>query len=195
MKELVKQELGEHASLARVVAEELVDTIVDAANAVLRALRSGGKVLLVGNGGSAADAEHIAAELVGRFKVEGLGLPAVALTANAAVLTALANDYDYTTVFSRQIEALACGNDVLIAISTSGTSPSIVEAATVAREKGMAVIGLTGGDGGRLRAIADPCVIVPSADAPRVQEMHITIGHIVCGLVKSEMAPGTIAPE
>ena len=194
MRDLVTKELEENAELIRVVAEGLVDDIVAAARTVLRALRSGGKVLLVGNGGSAADAEHIAGELVGRFKVEGLSLPAIALTANSSVLTALANDYGYDTVFSRQMEALAGSNDVLVAISTSGTSPSIVEAASLARKKGIAVVALTGGDGGRLKEMADPCIIVPSDSVQRVQEIHITIGHILCSLVEVEMTRDTAAP-
>jgi len=194
MRDSVEKELDENAGLVRAVADGLVDDIVAAACSIVRALRSGGKVLLVGNGGSAADAEHIAGELVGRFKVDGLGLPAIALTANSSVVTALANDYGYDAVFSRQIEALAGSNDVLVAISTSGTSPSIVEAVRLARRKGIAVVGLTGGDGGRLKEMTYPCIIVPSDSVQRVQEMHITIGHILCSLVEAEMTEGTAGP-
>jgi len=184
MREIVIKELEESASIKRAMAEGLANTIADAARMVLKAYRGGGKVLLVGNGGSAADAQHIACELVGRFKMERKGLPAVALTTNTSILTALANDYGYDAIFSRQLEALADARDVLIAITTSGTSPNILKAVEAARSKGTKVIGLTGETGGKLKELADLTIMIPSGNTQRIQEAHITIGHIICCLVE-----------
>jgi len=187
MREIVIKELEESASIKRAMAEGLANTIADAARMVLKAYRGGGKVLLVGNGGSAADAQHIACELVGRFKMERKGLPAVALTTNTSILTALANDYGYDAIFSRQLEALADARDVLIAITTSGTSPNILKAVEAARSKGTKVIGLTGETGGKLKELADLTIMIPSGNTQRIQEAHITIGHIICCLVEKEL--------
>ena len=189
MREAVIRELKESARVKEEMARHLADTIVKAAEMIIRAYRAGGKVLLIGNGGSAADAQHIAAELVGRFKLERRGLPALALTTNTSTLTALANDYDYHSIFSRQLEALASSEDVLIAITTSGTSPNILKAVETAHSMGVKVIGLTGGDGGKLIDTSDLTVTVPSDDTARIQEGHITIGHIICYLVEKEFAP------
>lgn len=190
MKEIVIKELKESANIKRMIAQNLSDVIANAAKIVIDAYRGGGKVLLIGNGGSAADAQHIAAELVGRFKLERIGLPAIALSTNTSILTALSNDYEYDTVFSRQLEALANDNDVLIAITTSGTSPNILKAVEVARSKSVKVIGLTGRNGGKLKDMADLTIIVPSNNTPRIQEAHITIGHIICDLVERELFNG-----
>ena len=187
MREIVIRELEESANIKTMMAQSLAGTIVSAAQMILKAYQTGGKVLLIGNGGSAADAQHIAAELVGRFKLERRSLPAIALTTNTAILTAVANDYGYDTVFSRQLEALASNKDVLIAISTSGASVNILKAVETAHKKGVAVIGLTGGDGGKLKDVADLTIIVPSDNATRMQEAHITIGHIICHLVEKEL--------
>ena len=187
MREVVIRELEESANIKRIMAQNLADVIADAARIILNVYRAGGKVLLVGNGGSAADAQHIAAELVGRFKLERVGLPAIALTTNTSSLTALANDYGYDTVFSRQLEALASDKDVLIAITTSGTSTNILKAVEMARSKGLVVIALTGENGGKLKDMADSTIVVPSNDTARIQEAHITIGHIICHLVEKEL--------
>lgn len=184
MREEVIRELEESASVKRAIAQNLADVIVDAAQMILKAYRAGGKVLLIGNGGSAADAQHIAGELVGRFKLEGVNLPAIALTTNTSIITALANDYGYDTVFSRQLEVLANDKDVLIAITTSGTSPNILKAVETAHAKGVTVIGLTGGTGGKLKDMTDLTIMVPSGNTQRIQEAHITIGHIICYLVE-----------
>jgi len=184
MKEIVIRELEESANIKRIVAQDLSDIIAEAAQIILDAYRAGRKVLLIGNGGSAADAQHIAAELVGRFKLERTGLPAIALTANTSSLTALANDYGYDSVFSRELEALANDKDVLIAITTSGTSPNILKAVEIAHSKGLVAIALTGGNAGKLKDIADLTIVVPSNDTARIQEAHITIGHIICYLVE-----------
>ena len=187
MRETVVKELEESANIKKIIAQNLSDTIVNAAKMIIDAYKTGGKVLLIGNGGSAADAQHIAAELVGRFKLERKGLPAIALTTDTSILTALANDYGYDTVFSRQLETLANDKDVLIAITTSGTSPNILKAVEIARSKNITVIGLTGGDGGKLQDVADITIAVPSDSTPRIQESHITIGHIICNLVEKEL--------
>jgi len=185
MRELVIKELEESASINRAIAQNLLDTIVDTAQIILKSFQSGGKVILIGNGGSAADAQHIAAELVGRFRLERAALPAMALTTNTSILTALANDYGYDTVFSRQLEALAGDKDVLIAISTSGTSANILKAVETAHTKGIVVIALTGESGGQLKEVADLTISIPSGNTPRIQEAHITVGHIICHLVET----------
>ena len=184
MREEVISELEESASIKRMIAQSLADTIVNAAQMIVRAYQSGGKVLLIGNGGSAADAQHIAAELMGRFKAERAGLPAIALTTNTSVITALSNDFGYDTVFSRQLETLAGPKDIIIALTTSGSSPNILKAIEVARSHGISVIGLTGAKGGKLKNRADLTIMVPSDNTPRIQEAHITIGHIICLLVE-----------
>jgi len=184
MREVVIRELEESANIKTMMAQNLPEIIAEAAQIILNGYKAGGKVLLIGNGGSAADAQHIAAELIGRFKLERKGLPAIALTTNTSTLTALANDYTYDTVFSRQLEALANDKDVLIAITTSGSSPNILKAAEMAHSKGVIVIGLTGENGGKLKDMADLTIVVPSDNTARIQEAHITIGHIICHLVE-----------
>lgn len=185
MREVVIRTLEESADIKRIMAQNLADIIAQAAQRIINAYQAGGKLLLIGNGGSAADAQHIATELVGRFKLERAGLPAIALTTDTSILTALANDYGYDTVFSRQVEALADDKDILMAISTSGTSPNILKAVATAHAKGVFVIGLTGKSGGNLKDVADLTIMVPSSDTMRIQEAHITIGHIICQLVES----------
>ena len=187
MREVVIRELEDGAKIRTTMAQTLSDIIAKAAQIILDAYKAGRKVFLIGNGGSAADAQHIAAELAGRFKLERTGLPAIALTTNTSVLSALANDYGYEKVFSHQLEALAKDKDVLIAITTSGTSPNILKAVEMAHSKGVTVIGLTGAKGGKLKDSADLTIMVPSDDTPRIQEAHITIGHIICHLVEKRL--------
>lgn len=187
MKNVVIQQLHESAAVKIKIAEELSDKIVEAAGVILSAFRNGKKVLLAGNGGSAADAQHIAAEFVGRFKAERKALPALALTTNTSILTAIGNDYHYDHIFERQVQAFAASGDVFIAISTSGESPNIVRAAEYARKTGVTVVGLTGKGGGVLARISDIALVVPSQDTQRIQEAHITIGHIICGLVEQRL--------
>ena len=187
MQEEVVRQLQASARLKTAMAETLADDIAGAARMVADAFKAGGKVLIVGNGGSAADAQHIAGELVGRFRMDRAALPAIALTTDTSVLTSVANDSGYDNVFRRQLEALAAKGDILLAISTSGRSPGILKAMDEARSRGVAVIALTGKKGGGLRDKADLTIIVPSDDAPRIQEAHITIGHIICHLVEREM--------
>jgi D-sedoheptulose 7-phosphate isomerase len=187
MKEIIIKELEESIEVKKAIAGQLTENILDAAKKVIASYRTGGKVLLIGNGGSAADAQHIATELIGRFRMERKALPALALTTDSSVLTALANDYGYDTVFSRQLEALGKTGDVLIAITTSGMSPNIDRAIDTAHSIGMTVITLTGEGGGNVSNKADIAIEVPSANTQRVQEAHITIGHIICHLVEKEL--------
>lgn len=156
---------------------------------VVRALRGGGKVLLFGNGGSAAIAEHLRAELVGRFACSRPGLPAIALTTDSATVTAIANDFGFESVFARQVEALGTPADVAIAMSTSGRSPNVLAGVEAARRVGMPVVALTGGDGGALTARADVAVAVAAEETAVVQEAHLTVGHIVCSLVDQAFCP------
>jgi len=177
-------ELLEGARLKQWVAENLVEGIQVAAEAILRAYALGGKVLLCGNGGSAADSQHLAAELVGRFRRERQALAAIALTTDTSILTAVGNDYGFDRIFLRQVEALLRPEDVLIGISTSGRSANVNAAVRRARSVGAVTIGLAGGDGGELAALVDIALVVPSNNTARVQECHIAIGHIICSLVE-----------
>ncbi len=180
--------LEESARVKRAIIQSQVDEIAEAVRFIVATYRQGGKVVLFGNGGSAADAQHIAGELVGKFLMERRAFPALALNTNNSILTAVANDYGYETVFSRQIEALVNKEDTVIGISTSGNSPNVIEAMKVARIKGAKTIGLTGGKHGRLTDVVDLTIAVPSESTPRIQESHITIGHIICELVERELA-------
>lgn len=163
---------------------QLVDLISRIAQACVHGLKNGGKVIFFGNGGSAADAQHLAAELAGRYLKERNALPAIALTTNTSCLTAIANDYGYDAVFSRQIEALGNRGDIAIGISTSGNSNNVIRAMRVAREKGLITVGLTGQSGGQLRHESQYCLCVPSERTPRIQEVHILVGHILCEIIE-----------
>ena len=187
MKETVIRELEESASIKQTLAENLVDNIADAARIIIHAYRAGKKLLLIGNGGSAADAQHIATEFVGRLTMERKAMPAIALTTDTSLMTALTNDYGFDTIFRRQVEALSEPGDVLLAITTSGTSPNVIEGVKTARDLGVTVIGLTGRNGGVLKDMADLSIIVPSDNTQRIQEAHITIGHIICYLAEKEL--------
>ena len=180
--------LEESAQIKRTIAKSKISEIERMANLIIMAYKAGGKVVLFGNGGSAADAQHIAGELMGRFKLKRQAFPAIALTTNTSTLTAVANDYGYEMVFSHQVGALVNEKDVVIGISTSGESPNVIEAMKMAKLRGAKTIGLGGGNGGKLAEVADLVLIVPSDSTPRIQEAHITIGHIVCELVERELA-------
>ena len=170
---------------------DLLAAIGTLAERIVTVYRDGGKVLIAGNGGSAADAQHIAAELVSRFTFDRPALPAVALTTDSSILTGIGNDYGYETLFSRQVEAMGRPGDLFIGISTSGNSPNILKALETAKANGIIAVGLTGASGGRMAALCDHCLKMPSDNTPRIQECHITIGHILCahtensGLVRS----------
>ncbi|MCX7957253.1 MAG: D-sedoheptulose 7-phosphate isomerase [Endomicrobia bacterium] len=154
---------------------------------IIQAFRNGKKLIVFGNGGSAADAQHMVAELVGRYKKERNPLKAMSLTTNTSTLTALGNDYGYEVVFKRQLEALAENGDIVIAITTSGNSKNVLVAVEFARNIGCFTIGFTGGDGGKLKSLVDCCICVPSKDTPRVQEVHITLIHLICEVIEKEM--------
>ena len=163
---------------------DAVRGIAKVSEVLVDAFQQGSKVLLFGNGGSAADAQHIAAEFVGRFAIDRPALPALALSVNTSCVTAIGNDYGFDQIFSRQIEALAHTGDVAIGISTSGTSPNVVSALELCRERGLRTVALTGSTGGKVKNVADHCICVPSNETPRIQECHILIGHIISQLVE-----------
>lgn len=173
------------------VKEELLRTgigrIKEIAELIIESLRKNGKAILFGNGGSAADSQHIAAEFVGRFKKDRTALAAIALTTNTSVLTSLANDYGYEIVFAKQIEALGQKNDVAIGISTSGKAKNVALGIKQAKKMGIKTVALTGGDGGELEKLADTSLIVPSLITARIQEAHIAVGHIICELVEQAL--------
>jgi len=183
---VVKKQLEDGVELKRHMQQE-AKLIVAIAQELIQALRKGKKVLVFGNGGSAADAQHIAAELAGRFYRDRPSLPAIALTTNTSSLTAIANDYGYETVFARQCQGLVAEGDVVIAISAGGNSPNVVLAIEEAKRRGAVTIGLSGKGGGRLAQLAHYTLTVPSADTPRIQEAHITAGHIICHLVEEAL--------
>jgi len=184
----IKQQLLESAQVKEKLAADCSDSIADAAELLIAAVARGAKILLCGNGGSAADAQHIAAELVARLKKERIAIPALALTTNTSTLTALANDYDYLKVFTRQVEAFGRSGDVLIGISTSGNSKNIYEAMKYANRNGLKTVALTGCNGGELTPIADVSIVVPSENVQRIQESHIAIGHILCDLLEQSVS-------
>lgn len=179
-----REAMAASAAVKKQFAEEAADAVAAAAELVAHALRAGGKVLLCGNGGSAADAQHIAGELVGRFKIERPAFHAVALTTDTSVLTAVANDYGFDEVFARQVEGLGAEGDVLMAYSTSGNSPNVLRAIEKARAIGMKTVGLTGAGGGQMVDRCDVCIMAPSDDTPIIQECHAAAGHTICLLVE-----------
>ena len=170
----------------------LLPDIVRAADLMVAAYRGGAKLLFFGNGGSAADAQHIAGEFVSRFAFDRPGLPAIALTTDTSILTAIGNDYGYEKLFARQVQALGNRGDVLIGYSTSGKSPNVLNAFREARAKGLTCVGLTGNRGGPMSELCDYLLEVPSADTPKIQEGHLVLGHILCGLVENAIFQETV---
>jgi len=168
---------------------ELLAQIAQVAAVVTEAYRNNKKTLLAGNGGSAADAQHIAGEFVSRFYFDRPGLPSIALTTDTSVITAIGNDYGYEKLFARQVQALGNEGDVFIGISTSGNSPNVIKALELCKEKGIISVGLTGASGGKMAELCDYCIKVPSGETPRIQEVHILIGHIICAIVEEEIFP------
>jgi D-sedoheptulose 7-phosphate isomerase len=164
--------------------ESLLNTVNECVNIIVAAFKNGNKVLFCGNGGSAADAQHLAAEFSGRFYTDRDALPAEALHCNSSYLTAVANDYSYDVIYSRLVKGIGNKGDVLVGLSTSGNSKNIINAFNVAKEKGMITIGFTGETGGQMAGISDQLINVPSSDTPRIQESHIMLGHIICQLVE-----------
>ena len=183
----IKKVFKQHIALAQQVGESrILEQIAASAVIIKNSLKNGKKVLFCGNGGSAADSQHLAAEFVGRFQKDRVGLPAIALTVDTSILTAVANDYGYDTVFARQVQALGNDGDVLVGLSTSGNSKNVLAAIDVAKAKGMQCIGLTAQGGGKMAEVCDICMSVPGPVTARAQEIHILIGHILCELVDGE---------
>ncbi len=185
--EEIKRFLNESADLKRVIADTLSEDIEKAIIAIRSSLDNGGKLLLMGNGGSAGDAQHIAAEFIGRYKKERPALPAIALTVDTSALTAIGNDYGYDFVFERQVDGLAQKGDIVLGFSTSGNSENVVRALKKAKEKGAKTIALLGKSGGKAKDEAEIAIVVPSNDTARIQEAHITIGHIICEILESDV--------
>ena len=185
---LIESSLTEHKAVFDAVMATGQTAIQECVDLLINTFKTGNKVLLCGNGGSAADAQHIAAEFVGRYETERKALPAISLTTDTSALTALANDYDFERIFARQVEALATTNDCLIAISTSGNSRNVIAAAMEARKQGCKVIGMTGANGKKLASLCDACIMVPSERTARIQEAHITIAHIWCEMIDAAIA-------
>jgi len=169
--------------------QEAIALIAKVSEALIAAFKKGNKALLFGNGGSAADAQHIAAEFVGRFAFDRPALPAIALSVNTSCLTAIGNDHGFDVVFTRQLEALATRGDVAIGISTSGTSPNVLHALGAGQRLGLKTVAFTGCSGGKMKGIADYCICIPSNETPRIQECHVLVGHIICDLVERALFP------
>ena len=184
MEEKIKNILKESIKVKEKLLKNQVGVIKEIAEVVIKSLKLGGKLILFGNGGSAADSQHIAAELVGRFSMERKPLPALALTANTSTLTALSNDYGYESAFAKQIEALGKKEDVALGISTSGNSPNVIRAIEKAKKMQIKTVGFTGGDGGKLKKIADISLVIPSTSTARIQEAHIVCAHAICELIE-----------
>jgi len=181
----IAREIQESISVKTELGRAAAEQIAEAATTIVACLRASGKLIALGNGGSASDAQHMVAELVGRYAVKRQALAAIALTTNTSSLTAIANDFGFKQIFARQLEALAKPQDVVFAISTSGNSPNVLRALEIARALGLKKIALTGNDGGKLRDLVDICVIVPSSSTPRIQEAHSLVIHILCGIVEN----------
>lgn len=187
MKEIIRQRFLDHLAVAAAVANsDILLQIEKIALELQLALARGNKIMFCGNGGSAADSQHLAAEFVGRFQKERAGLPAIALTVDTSILTAVGNDYGYDKVFVRQVQALARPGDVLVGISTSGNSANVVEAVELAKSMGVYCVGMTAAGGGKMKELCDECIAVSAQVTARAQEMHILIGHILCELVDGE---------
>lgn len=189
MLEFIRNQIAGSMDVTKLILQDkaLLDLIHEVSSQAVSSYRGGGKMLIAGNGGSAADAQHIAGELVGRFYFDRPGLPAIALTTDTSILTAIGNDYGYEKIFSRQIQASGAKGDVFIGISTSGNSPNILEALHECRDKGIVTVGLTGSSGGQMAPLCDYCIKVPSDDTPRIQEAHITIGHVICSAIEKAL--------
>ena len=187
MNERIIRIFDEHSRLQREFLKHNTEEVARVAEVLLGAFRKGRTVFFFGNGGSAADAQHLAAEFVNRFRVDRRALPALALTVDTSVLTSIANDFGYDRVFARQIEALGRPDDVAVGISTSGASPNVIEGVRLARQRGLVTVGFSGGDGGALLRETDHCVVVPSKATARIQELHIIAGHAICDIVEHDL--------
>jgi D-sedoheptulose 7-phosphate isomerase len=196
LKRLVRKRIEESAAvkLVLLVEDETIVLIAEVAVDLATAFRDGRRLFLFGNGGSAADAQHIAAEIAGKYLMDRRALPAMALTVNASYMTAIANDYSYEEVFARQLEAFASTGDVAIGLSTSGDSPNVLRGIEAANAKGLITVGLTGRNGGKLKSVAHRCICVPSEQTPRIQEIQILVGHILSEIVEQELFTAAAEP-
>lgn len=185
MRDIINDEINSHIKVSNSL-HLLTEEIIKSTKLCINCLKNGGKILIFGNGGSAADAQHIAAELIGRYKVKRKGLPAIAITTDTSAITSIGNDFGYNHIFDRQIEALANKGDVAIGISTSGKSDNVISALKLSSKLKCITIGFSGQDGGEMNKICDVNLVVPSEDTPRIQEMHIVIGHTICHLIDQE---------
>ena len=193
--DIIRNSLEEHSSVIEKIIRQDRENISKCADVIFEVLERGNKILICGNGGSAADSQHIAAEFVGRYETERKALPAIALTTDTSALTALTNDYDFSRVFSRQVEALANQGDLLIAISTSGNSPNIIAAAMAARRMGCIVLAMTGESGKKLASLSDAAIKIPSKRTARIQESHITVAHIWCEIIDAKFGDQNKSPS
>lgn len=189
MRERIKEILLESIQVKEELLRLKIGDIIQIADLLIESLKKGGKVILFGNGGSAADAQHIAAEFIGRFKKNRSALAAISLNTNTSILTALANDYGFEVIFSKQIEALGQKNDIAVGFSTSGKAKNVLLGLKQAKKCGLKTIAFTGGDGGDIAKLADVSIIIPSSVTARIQEAHITVGHIICELAEQELCP------
>ncbi|WP_066351160.1 D-sedoheptulose 7-phosphate isomerase [Aliarcobacter skirrowii] len=188
MLKIIQDEFQSHLETIQKVINHMEPLLAEASQLVVETLRNGNKILICGNGGSAADAQHIAAELTGRYKTERRGLPGIALTTDTSALTAIGNDYGYDRVFDRQVESLANKGDLVIGISTSGNSKNVVNALKLGKKLGCKTLGLSGRDGGAMNEVCDINLVVPSNNTPRIQEMHILFGHTICQIIDNELS-------
>ena len=191
MRQKIKSQMEATARVLGLMLEDerLGATVQVVAETCVKALRGGNKLLFMGNGGSAADAQHLAGEMVSRFAYDRPGLPAFALTTDSSVLTAIGNDYGYEHLFSRQVEAVGRPGDVLFGISTSGRSPNVIAALEAGRRMGLIAVGMTGNKAARITGVVDHCIEIPSDSTPNIQEGHIVVGHIICGLIEQQVFP------
>lgn len=189
MKDFVTNQIKKSYEIKKAILEDeqILATILQVGKLLIDIYKKGNKLLIAGNGGSAADAQHIAGELVSKFYFDRPALPAIALTTDTSIITAIGNDYGYEKLFSRQIEANGVQGDAFLGISTSGNSQNIIEGLQVAKKKGLMTIGLTGEGGGKMKDLCDYCIYVPSSETPRIQEAHILIGHILCSMIEKAM--------
>ncbi len=187
MRKRIRQIKEKHIEIVNRFFEENYEKLENVVSKMETAIKSGGKILIAGNGGSTADALHMSAELIGRFYKERRAIPAIALPSNPSIITEIGNDYDFRYLFKRQIEGLGREGDIFIAISTSGNSENILEGLKVAKEMGIYTIGLSGESGGRIRGLTDMCLCVPSSDTPRIQEVHIMIIHVICEFLEERL--------
>jgi D-sedoheptulose 7-phosphate isomerase len=190
MKETITQAFAESIRVKQAFLRDNLQVLTQAIDAVVAAFKNGNKLLIFGNGGSAADAQHIAAEFTNRFLIEREPLPAIALTTDSSALTAIANDYNYTQIFSKQVKALGKAGDIALAISTSGNSPNVLAAIETCKQLRIQTIGLTGGSGGKIAGQVDYCLSVSEGkNSPRIQETHILVGHVICEIVDQQLFP------